>query len=242
MRQLRQLFEPHNPDSLSNRFRRARFRFFLSLIEASEARAGGPLSILDVGGNESFWEKAGFLDRCKITLLDLEAPEVHHPNLVAIAGDGRDLSQFDDGAFDLVFSNSVIEHVGTLDDQRRIAAEVRRVGREYFVQTPNFWFPVEPHALFPVFHWLPLPLRARLLQRFTLGHLEREADLNDALELANSIRLMKREELASMFPDAQVWEEKFLGLTKSYVFYRMGTAEQRLHQTSPVERSLQAVR
>lgn len=222
MRALRELFEPHNPNSLSNRFRRRRFQFFLQLVEASERELGRPLRILDVGGTESFWEKAGFLDRCQLTILNLDANTTHHPNVTSVAGDARDLHEYGDQSFDLVFSNSVIEHVGTLDDQRRMAEEVRRVGREYFVQTPNYWFPVEPHALFPAFQWLPVFVRARLLQRASLGHLDRQPSLKDAEALVRSIRLLKPGEMRALFPDASVWEEKFLGLTKSIVVYRMG--------------------
>ena len=65
------------------------------------------------------------------------------------------MPEFTTGEFDVVFSNSVIEHVGDFDDQRRMADEVRRVGRRFFVQTPNRWFPLEVHTRLPFVHWLP---------------------------------------------------------------------------------------
>ena len=73
-------------------------------------------------------------------------------------GDAVDMPGISDGAFDVVFSNSVIEHVETYENQRRMAAEIRRVGRRYFVQTPNRHFPLEPHFLVPGFQLLPYPL------------------------------------------------------------------------------------
>src|SRR5436305_9486326 len=84
-----------------------------------------------------------------------------------VAGDGRALP-FRDGAFDVVFSNSVIEHVGDAASQRRFAREVARVGRAYWVQTPNRWFPVEQHLLTPLVHWLPKQWQRRLVPRFTV--------------------------------------------------------------------------
>ena len=62
---------------------------------------------------------------------------------------------FEDGSFDIVFSNAVIEHVGGEEEQRRFVAEALRVGRRAFITTPNRWFPVEVHTRLPLVHWLP---------------------------------------------------------------------------------------
>ena len=72
-----------------------------------------------------------------------------------ISRDATNLHEFGDASFDIAFSNSVIEHLSTFENQARMAAEVRRVARAYWVQTPNFWFPIEPHFLVPAWHWLP---------------------------------------------------------------------------------------
>ena len=84
-----------------------------------------------------------------------------------VAGDGRSLP-FRDGSFDVVFSNSVIEHVGDAASQRRFAREVARVGRAYWVETPNRWFPVEQHLLTPLVHWLPAAWQGAIVPRFTV--------------------------------------------------------------------------
>jgi SAM-dependent methyltransferase len=71
-----------------------------------------------------------------------------------VQADGRDLP-FEDDAFDIAFSNAVLEHVGGRDEQRRFVHELCRVARRVFVSTPNRWFPVEAHTLLPLVHWLP---------------------------------------------------------------------------------------
>ena len=83
-----------------------------------------------------------------------------------VAGDGRCLP-FRDGAFDVVFSNSVIEHVGDAASQERFAREVARVGRGFWVQTPNRWFPVEQHLMTPLVHWLPKRWQRAIVRRGT---------------------------------------------------------------------------
>jgi hypothetical protein len=129
------------------------------------------------------------------------------------------MEQFGQSEFDVVFSNSVIEHVGTYPDQMRMADEVRRVGKRYFIQTPNRFFPIEPHFLLPFFQFLPLELRAQLLSRFDLGWMQKTPDLEAARETVDSIRLLSRADLQTLFPEASLYAERFLGLTKSFVAY-----------------------
>ena len=81
----------------------------------------------------------------------------------AVRADGRELP-FADGAFDLGFSNAVVEHVaGGRDGQRRFVHELCRVARRVFVTTPNRWFPLEVHTLLPFVHWLPARARERVI-------------------------------------------------------------------------------
>jgi hypothetical protein len=133
--------------------------------------------------------------------------------------------QADDRSFDIVFSNSVIEHVGDHHDQLRMAEEVRRVGKRYFVQTPNKYFPIEPHFLFPFFQFLPLGLRVRLMQNFHLGWFPKTPERQKAREIVTGIRLLDRCEFRSLFPDATIYDEKVLGITKSFVAYAGWSAQ-----------------
>jgi len=206
-----------NEDSLASKMRRSRFRFFLDLL----ASVPKPVSILDVGGTQIFWEMMGFseLEQIQITLLNLEMPEITLSNFVGLEGDAKNLDVIADQQFDVVFSNSVIEHVGDFSQQQRMASEIRRVGKRYFVQTPNCNFPMEPHYLFPAFQWLPESFQVGLIRHFDLGHIKKIPDLQEAREQVRSIRLIKKNELLTLFPDCNIYEEKFLGLVKSYVVF-----------------------
>jgi 2-polyprenyl-3-methyl-5-hydroxy-6-metoxy-1,4-benzoquinol methylase len=126
---------------------------------------------------------------------------------------------FREREFDIVFSNSVIEHVGKYEQQAQMAKEVLRVGRRYFLQTPNRFFPIEPHFVFPLFQFLPVFLRIWLVSHFDLGWHKKASDTQEAVALANSIRLLTRRELKELFPGGTVYREKFYGLTKSFIIY-----------------------
>ena len=212
---LKKLADSSRPGSLASSLRKKRFAFFSELLKRLE----GPIKILDLGGTQAFWEhvQLDFLDQVEIYLLNLKAVKVSRPNFKSLSGDARRLEHIDDRAFDVVFSNSVIEHVGSLADQRRMAFEIRRVAKRYFVQTPNKYFPVEPHFLFPFFQFLPLEIKIFLLTHFDLGWSGKLPSRKRALRQASSIRLLSRSELEGLFPGAEIRAEKFLGLTKSFM-------------------------
>ena len=112
---------------------------------------------------------------------------------------------FEDGAFDLAYSSSVIEHLAPAD-RPAFAREVRRVARGFFVQTPAWSFPIEPHALLPFAHWLPPELRRRYWRLGAAGSWE-------------DIALLRRAELAALFGEP-VHAERFAGLVKSWIALR----------------------
>ncbi|MCB0325514.1 MAG: class I SAM-dependent methyltransferase, partial [Bdellovibrionales bacterium] len=168
MRLLNRLSNNRDERSLASQLRRRRFRFFRSLFDPLPR----PLRLLDVGGTRLFWQQMGFADEAgvEIVLLNHQAGElalrerdIGATHFVEHIGDARAMPEFGDHSFDVVFSNSVLEHVGTFEDQQRMMAEVRRVGKRYFVQTPNYYFPLEPHFLVPGFQFLPLEAKIWLL-------------------------------------------------------------------------------
>lgn len=120
-----------------------------------------------------------------------------------VQADVLDGLPFADGAFDLAYCSSVVEHVAPAD-RARFAAEVSRVADAVFVQTPAWSFPVEPHALLPFAHWLPTGLRRRYWRLGAAGDWE-------------DIRLLRRGELAALFPGTEVVAERFGPLAKSWV-------------------------
>ena len=202
--------------SLAVQFRRKRFSFFLSLLSQLQA----PVKILDIGGTALYWDMMGLNreNQVWVTVLNLTEDHSAHPNITSIVGDARKI-EAEDNSFDIVFSNSVIEHVGTFEDQRQMADEVQRVGKRYFVQTPNKYFPLEPHFLFPFFQFLPLSIRVKLLQNFKLGWFAKTPDARAAREIVQSIRLLTRREFLLLFPGANLYEEKVFGLAKSFVVF-----------------------
>ena len=205
-------------DSPARRFRARRFELFRSLVD----RLPRPVRILDVGGTVAFWRTMGLCGEpgISITTLNLEPdPGDTEPGVVALQGDARDLSRFADGSFDVVFSNSVLEHVGGKEDQRRAAREMQRVGKAYFVQTPNRMFPIEPHFLFPFFQFLPLAVKIFLLTHLHLGWCGKISDREQARREAEGIDLLTRRRFREFFPEAEIWDERFYGLVKSFVAY-----------------------
>lgn len=214
---LKRLVDNADPASLAVKLRRRRFEFFLGLLESVPA----PVKVLDVGGTARFWSTmpSSGRDRLQITLVNLERQPVDGTTMESVAGDATNLSQFADDAFDVVFSNSVIEHLYTFEAQLRMADEVRRVGKRYFVQTPNRYFPMEPHFLVPGFQFFPVDLRVWLVSRFDVGWYKRFSDPSAARAEVESIRLLSRADLRRLFPEARIYEERFAGMVKSFVAY-----------------------
>ena len=127
---------------------------------------------------------------------------------------------FEDGSFDVCFSNSTIEHVGSRSDQERFAAEVRRVGRGVYVQTPARSFPVEPHWYGLCIHWLPRRVQKRIARWVTLYGLVRKPGPEIVSHLVDEYRLLTFREMRRLFPDCEIRRERFAGLTKSFVAVR----------------------
>jgi hypothetical protein len=185
-------------------FRRKRLRWLAS--EFRDCR-----TVVDLGGRVEMWSGILFAE---------PSPEHLPPAFTYIQGDGRSTG-LQDHAFDLAFSNSAIEHVGGFDDQRRFANEMQRLGRRIYCQTPNKWFPIEPHFLGLGVHWLPKKWFNHFVDRYLTLHGWRYRPAPEAsAALIDSIRLLDRNELLQLFPGCQIKTERFLGLPKSFVVWR----------------------
>jgi hypothetical protein len=212
---IRTLADNSDARSLASRMRRRRFEFFLSLL----GKLKGPIEILDIGGTQQFWDLMLGEDQpdIRVTLLNIGHQPASLPRFESVVGDARSMPQFAAKSFDVVFSNSVIEHLGDYANQRRMAEEVRRIGQRYFVQTPNKRFPIEPHFLLPWFQYLPVGTRTWLLNKFDVGWYRRIPDRSAARAEVESIQLLTRKRFSDLFPEATIHDEKFAGLTKSFV-------------------------
>lgn len=204
--------------SISTCFRVRRMR---RLVEIMGIRPG--MRVLDLGGTPVIWEHISA--PLEITLLNLpgtlsrgmseilQSPQLRHHTFHVIEGDACSVTQFGDRSFDLVFSNSVIEHVGPPPKQMEFAHEVLRLGKSYWVQTPSMWFPIEVHSGMP-FYWLyPGWLRAALMRHWRKHLPSWWADYMD------TTRVLSRRRMAELFPNSRTRVDYFLGVPKSYVSY-----------------------
>lgn len=207
------------PHDLGNGFRQRRMRKFLELIEPLRGR-GSTLKIVDLGGTSAYWRALPGLYGARdveITILNLDGAPEEDRNLIVRHGDACAVD-FPDRAFDVVHSNSVIEHVGRWLEMAAMAAEVRRLAPAYFVQTPNVGFPVEPHYKLPFVHWLPEQARIAALK--AAGRLPRGMGPDEATVAVQRICLLGKSQLSALFPDAWIWREKVAGFAKSLVAIR----------------------
>lgn len=207
--------------SLGYTFRQKRFVFFKNiiqpLIEKKQKAKTLPIRILDVGGLQSYWINMGFQEdeMFHITLVNLVAEQTSFSNIVGISGDATNLSKFKDDEFDIVFSNSVIEHLYNYSNQQKMSEEVIRVGRYHFIQTPNRHFIIEPHYLLPFFQYLPKKLKYQILVKTRLSRGIKWGKDN-AGQYIKEIRLITINEMKRLFPQSIIYKEKFCGLTKSF--------------------------
>lgn len=213
---LYKLADNKNSLSIASKYRKKRHYFFMDLIGRLNIK-----TIVDIGGTQSYWKSyINDIKELDITIINLFKEKHPLANITSVVGNATNLEGFLDQQFDLVFSNSVIEHLFTKENQIRMANEVQRVGKSYFIQTPNKYFPLEPHFLFPFYQFLPNSLKLFLLRNFKLGHIGKINDKIKAQEQINEIQLLSKKEFKSMFPDAQIYEEKVFFMTKSFVAYK----------------------
>lgn len=182
--------------------------------------------LLDVGGFANDWHGRG-KTVIEVTVLNLTAQPLGtqpsgSPTFHAMAGDGRKL-EMDDAEFEVVYSNSVIEHVGDYEDQKAFAAEMRRVGRKLWVQTPAFSCPVEPHYLGLFVHWIPSRFRWPFIRWATVVGLTGAAGVHGLRAIMDTTRLLTYREFQSLFPDCEIIVERmFWIIPKSYIALRKG--------------------
>jgi Methyltransferase domain len=200
-------------------WRRKRWRWFDEAMQP----ASNDL-ILDVGGVPNQWlaspQKAARIDCINVYEIEWDAASAPNHRITSTLGDGCHLS-FPDRSYDIVYSNSVIEHVGDWESQKKFANEVRRVGKKLWIQTPAFECPIEPHFLAPFVHWLPVPIRRRLLRWFTPWGWIEKPDKAKVDRIIATTELLSRRQVRELFPDCNIRTERlFFLFPKSYIAWR----------------------
>jgi hypothetical protein len=217
---LRWVVEYENEGCPASLLRKRRLRHVQQLIDRHfySKRPPSEITIVDIGGRRHYWN---LLDvnyliarRVRITLLNLSsesALDVDKESSIftTVTGDGCELGNYDDNSFDIAHANSVIEHVGSWENMERFANNMRRIALSYYVQTPYYWFPFEPHSLTPFFHWLPEGWRARLLMWRSLGNYPRAKTIGEAMRMVRDAHLLDIAQMRYLFPDARLRLERF---------------------------------
>jgi SAM-dependent methyltransferase len=201
-------------------FRPRRLHAFYRLLSVNESTR-----VLDIGGGAFFWDLAlsEGLPLPQVTVLNIRpAGDDARSFLRWIVADAR-ASQLPDNSFDLVFSNSLVEHLGDFKSQKLFADEVRRLAPRFFVQTPDRLCPVEPHFVTPFIHWLPRDVQRRLIRNFTVWGLGARPSQSCCDHLSEEIALLSKREMKQLFPDATVLSERFAGVPKSLIAVKTGT-------------------
>ncbi|HUK90864.1 MAG TPA: methyltransferase domain-containing protein [Blastocatellia bacterium] len=197
---------------ISPYFQSRRMNIFLAEFSPAEQT-----TIIDVGGSPAFWRNSPV--KSKITVVNTHVPTLKtsdRDGFELIVGDARSLP-FEDNTFDIGFSNSVIEHLFTREDQRLAAREIQRVSKHIWVQTPARWFPIETHLKTPLVHYLPVSVQRRLIRNFTVWGWLSRPQKEDVDLFLSEIKLLTYKDMKSMFADCKIFKEHFMLMTKSYV-------------------------
>ena len=193
-------------------FRRRRRSWLLS--EFADCR-----TVVDMGGTLKSWDGIRFPSITLVNVIQNDGPLPSGLQFVQADACHSSLST----SFDLAYSNSAIEHLGNWERQREFAKEMLRLGRRVYCQTPNRWFPIEPHFLALFVHWLPQGCFSDFAHRYlTLQGLAQKpsAAKSKQIRVAESIRLLTKRELRDLFPGCHIRVERFLGWPKSFAAWR----------------------
>ena len=198
---------------MSRYFRSRRMEHFQTLFHITSRTR-----ILDDGGTEFNWELISV--RPSLRILNLRFAKIPVSQFHYVVGNGLQIP-FRDRAFDIVFSNSVIEHVGDEANIQAFADEIRRVGKGFYVQTPNRDFLIEPHYITLFLHFLPKTWQKSLLRFCSLWGWITRPSREEAAAFVDSIHLLTFAKMQLLFPDAEILRERVLLFTKSLIAVKL---------------------
>jgi len=193
----------------SGKQRKQRMALFLDFV--TQCGVQNP-KVLDLGGQPEIWESVS--SPLQITILNLPGivvigkSSVH--DITYVEGDACNVRQYADNSFDIVFSNSVIEHVGDESNQQKFANEVHRLAKSYWIQTPSKYFPIEAHCGMPFWWYWPKFIRILVLKNW-------RKKLPAWTEMVEGTTVLAKSRMAHLFPLANIKTERFSGVPKSYI-------------------------
>ena len=136
-----------------------------------------------------------------------------YPEIDARIGDARNLP-WPNKYFDAVYSNAVIEHAGDFEDQKKMAAEIMRVGKRWFVTTPNRWYPFEFHLRLPLVTWIPRHGYVWVAKIIRYNHVQQKYVFGEKL---SGTRLMTMGELKECFPNSRVIKQRVTFMAETLI-------------------------
>jgi SAM-dependent methyltransferase len=201
---------------LHRRSREKKYRLFLDLMRPTPG-----MRILNVGATgtrtglqeqlESWYPEHQQITGGGPELDSAEDYRTSFPQVTALVFDGCAMP-FADKSFDIVYSNAVLEHLPGPDYVARFAAEVQRVGRGWFVSTPNLWFPVEPHYHLPLVQFLRQPVQRRIAASF-------------GKPTYDYLQLLSAHDMRELFPTSRVVGCRVTVYPETLIAYRPSTTD-----------------
>lgn len=212
---LARFIDPDRTGSLTHHFRQQRNeefkRRFPSLTD---------MRVLDLGGTAISWRVSGLRPR-SVTLVNFDHSEDPDEPWMELLRTDACAGGF--GKYDLVFSNSLMEHLGGHTRRRQFADVVQESASAWWIQTPYRYFPIEPHWLFPCFQFLPFRVRVIISQHWNAGNVPALKNITEAAELVASTELISVTEIRAYFPASEIWFERVAGIPKSLVSIKTST-------------------
>jgi hypothetical protein len=202
---------PASPESLAGR---ARARRWLELVRRFPDIRN--MRVLDLGGSPTTWRLAPVRPE-HVTIVNIDAYVAEEPWITVQQADACNLSSdVLRQEFDLVYSNSLLEHVGGHARREDLAQQVHAAAPHHWVQTPYRYFPIEPHWMMPAMQFFPFAIRMRASQHWRYGHMSTPSEAT-AYEKVAEVELIGNAQMRWLFPESALWRERYLGMTKSLI-------------------------
>jgi hypothetical protein len=208
------LIDPDCAGSLTHRVRQHRNEEFKRRFpDLADMR------VLDLGGTAVSWRVLG-MRPSSVTIVNLDGVGGPYEPWMEIVN--ADACNGGFGKYDLVFSNSLMEHLGGHARRQQFAEVVQESASSWWIQTPYRYFPIEPHWMFPGFQFLPFRARVMVCQHWNTLHAPALKDWAEAAELVASTELISGTEMRAYFPTSEIWYERIAGVPKSLVAMKFG--------------------